>query len=345
MSSAPDPGWTNQGVPAARAANPAASWKWRLRQSWWLILPIAGLSCLGGFGFLYVGLRARRAAWWIPGIVYTLLGWTSFILVGEVGETVTDWATGGVLAIWVTSIVHAFIINPSWLRWRAGYRPWYAEQHGAYPPGALAPPPGAPAPSSYPPQGGWSAPPGQVFPPTAAYQPVSPPYSPSTTAQPPVSPGHPPATTAYPPVSPAYPPTTAAPLPDYPPPLPDYPPPLPGYPPPLPDYPSPLAEYPPPLPRQQSGGLTADHGGGFGSLDVNTARWEEFAALPGFDPGRARQVVDARDRRGGFGGLAEFTAAANLAPHEYARLRDRLTCTPPGGHRPGHPPSGRVLDV
>ncbi|WP_161594997.1 helix-hairpin-helix domain-containing protein [Verrucosispora sp. SN26_14.1] len=304
MSTAPDPAWTQQGVPAARAANPAASWKWRVLHSWWLLLPIVGMSCLGGFGFLFVGLKARRAAWWVSGIAYLVLGWTAFILVGELGETVTDWAVGGVLAIWMTSIVHALVINPSWLRWRAGYRPWYAEPGGPYPPVALAPPPGAPG-TSYPPQTGWTPPPRQAFPPTTAYPPV-------TGAQPP----------AYPP----------APLSS-------------DFPPPLPDYPSALSEYPPPLPSQQSGATTVDHGGAPGSLDVNSARWEEFAVLPGFDPGRARQVVDARDRRGGFGGLAEFTAAANLAPHEYARLRDRLTCTPPGGHRPGYPPSGRVLDV
>ncbi|MFI7026067.1 ComEA family DNA-binding protein [Micromonospora sp. NPDC049900] len=325
MSTAPDPGWAHKGVPTAQAANPAASWKWRMLHSWWLLLPIVGMSCLGGFGFLFVGLKARRAAWWISGIAYLVLGWTAFILVGELGETVTDWAVGGVLAIWVTSIVHALVINPAWLRWRAGFRPWYAEQQGAYPPGTLAPPPGAPAPTAYPPQGGWSAPPGQVFPPTAAYQPVSPPYAPSTATQPPVSPAYPPVTAAQPSL--------------------ELPPPLPDYPPPLPDHPSPLADHPPPLPGQRSGATTVDHGGVPGPLDVNTAGWEEFAALPGFDPGRARQVVDARDRRGGFGGLAEFTAAAHLAPHEYARLRDRLTCTPPGGHRPGYPPSGRVLDV
>ncbi|PZG19446.1 hypothetical protein C1I95_11655 [Micromonospora craterilacus] len=82
-----------------------------------------------------------------------------------------------------------------------------------------------------------------------------------------------------------------------------------------------------------------------GPLDVNAARLDDLAALPGFDPQRARYVLAERDRRGGFGSLPEFVAAANLAPHEYARLRDGLVCTPPAGPPPGRPPQGRVLDV
>jgi DNA uptake protein ComE-like DNA-binding protein len=84
-----------------------------------------------------------------------------------------------------------------------------------------------------------------------------------------------------------------------------------------------------------------------GSVDVNRAGLDEVAALPGFDAARARQVLAERDARRGFGSVAEFAAAANLAPHEYARLRDVLVCTPPGAPGPhdGQPPQGRVLDV
>ncbi|PZG14687.1 hypothetical protein C1I95_21120, partial [Micromonospora craterilacus] len=85
------------------------------------------MSCLGGIGFVFVGLRAKRPAWWIPGIVYTLVGWTAFILVGESDPGTKEWATGAVLAIWMATIVHAVLINSAWLRWRAGYRPWHAQ--------------------------------------------------------------------------------------------------------------------------------------------------------------------------------------------------------------------------
>ena len=279
MSSAPEPGWPHPPAghpsaghpPVGQSPPPAASFGWRLKHSWWLLLPVLGLSCLGGVGFLYVGLRARRPAWWIAGIGYLLVGWTAFILTGEADRDspLADWMAGLVLVVWITGIVHAFMINSSWLRWRAGYRPWYAEQPpggpgGAYPPGTLAPPPG--------------------LTPAAPPAPLNPP--------------------PYPPTQPAY-------------------------------FGSGPAAAPVPAP-----------GAGTGApLDVNAARLDDLAVLPGFDPQRARQVLTERDRRGGFGSLSEFTAAAGLAPHEYARLRDRLVCTPPAPPSVGQPPPGRVLDV
>ncbi len=332
MSNAPDPGWPHPPaghppVPPSGAgpgaAPPAASLKWRLLHSWWLLLPILGMSCLGGFGFIYVGFRAKRAAWWIAGIAYTLIGWTAFILVGESDTAIKEWATGAVLAIWMATIVHAVLINSSWLRWRAGFRPWHAASPaagsaagGAYPPGTLAPPPGL-SPATPAAQSPNHPPTSPAYPPTPSMQ------SPASPAYPPTSPAYPP---AYPPASPAYPsagpgsdPATAA------------------YPTGAYFGPGPVAA---PVPAQgQPAAASA------GQLDVNAARLDDLAALPGFDPQRARYVLTERDRRGGFGGLPEFAAAANLAPHEYARLRDRLVCTPPTGPAPGQPPQGRVLDV
>ncbi|MEW2381416.1 helix-hairpin-helix domain-containing protein [Micromonospora sp. NPDC047707] len=301
MSSAPDPGW-----PHPPAGPPAASLSWRVLHSWWLLLPILGLSCLGGFGFLYVGLRARRPAWWISGIVYTLVGWAAFLVSGEFeqGSTGNNWAIGTAIAVWAATILHGALINSAWLRWRAGYRPWYAQSAaaapwsgGAYPPGPLAPPPGGP--------GHPVAAPAGPYPPT--YPPAAPAYAPGSPAFPPTAP-------AFPPPSPE--PTMATQPPG-------------GY-----VNPGPVAA---PVPSQ-----AARPGG---PVDVNTARMEEFAALPGFDPQRARHVLDERHRRGGFGSLAEFAATANLAPHEYARLRDVLVCAPPTPPGPGPSPHGRVLDV
>lgn len=307
MSSAPSPGWAPP--PAGPTAGPAVSPRWRLLHSWWLLLPIFGMSCLGGFGFLYVGLRARRAAWWIPGIVYTLLGWTAFVVVGESDEesAVSDWAVGLLLAVWAATILHGALINSAWLRWRAAYRPWYAQQAGAtpwpggaYPTGPLAPPPG-----------------GHPGHPVAA---TSGPY-PSSSPYPPTSPPYPSTSPPYPSTSPGFAPTSPDPTMAAQPPG--------GY-----FGAGPVAAPVPSQPAPPSG-----------PVDVNTARMEEFAALPGFDPQRARHVLDERHRRGGFASLAEFAAVANLAPHEYARLRDVLVCAPPAAPAPGQPPYGRVLDV
>ncbi len=304
MSSAPEPGrWPPlTGHPPPGQPSPAAKFSWRLMHSWWLLLPILGLSCLGGFGFLYVGLRARRPAWWIAGIGYLLIGWTAFVLTGEANSesALSDWMAGLVLAVWAASIVHAFLINSSWLKWRAGHRPWYAEQPpggpgSPYPPGPLAPPPS--------------------LSPTAPEYPSTPPISPAYPSEAPTMP-----------VYPAGDPTFAA-----------YPP--------LPqptDYfgPGPAAG-PVPDQRVDAGPQAANTG----PVEVNSAGPHDLAALPGFDPQRARQVLAERDRRGGFGSLSEFVAAAGLAPHEYARLRDRLVCAPPVPPAPGLPPQGRVLDV
>ena len=238
-----------------------------------------------------MGLRARRPAWWIAGIGYLLVGWTAFALVGEADSesALSDWMAGLVLAVWAASIVHACLINSSWLQWRAGHRPWYAEQ-----------PPGGPG-NPYPP--GTLAPPPSLSPPTPAYP-----------SEAPTMPLHPPGQ----PTSAWYPPTQPT------------------------DYfgPGPAAG---PVPDQPVDAVRSEVN--TGPVEVNTVGLHVLAALPGFDPQRARQVLAERDRRGGFGSLSEFVAAAGLAPHEYARLRDRLVCAPPAPPAPGLPPQGRVLDV
>src|SRR5690606_28849676 len=144
MSSVPSGGPT-PGHPHGGSTRPETQLSWRVRHSWWLLLPLLGCSCLGGFGFLYVGLRAKRPAWWLPGIVYLIVGWTAFIVVGEVEpETIAaDISVGVMLATWVGSIFHACLINPAWLRWRAAHTPWYQR-----PP--LAPPPTWPGPGASP---------------------------------------------------------------------------------------------------------------------------------------------------------------------------------------------------
>ncbi|MET8832771.1 helix-hairpin-helix domain-containing protein [Micromonospora sp. NPDC004540] len=275
MSNTHNGGW----VPAPGAANqvptnPAASRDWRIRQSLWLLLPILGCSCLGGAGLIYVGLRARRAAWWIPGIVYMLVGWAAFAVTGESDQqsALSSVATAVVLASWIANILHACLINPAWLRWRASHTPWYAQ-------------PTAPPPT-------W---PGNPYPPTTA-----PPTIADLTTSAQAYYGAGPAATSVP-QQPAPPVTPPAP-------------------------PSPPATAPRPL-------------------DVNAATFEELAALPGFGTERASRVLAERHHRRGFGSIEDFAMVANLAPHEFAHLRNLLTCTPPPQPPAGYSPHGRVLDV
>ncbi|MGW3609887.1 ComEA family DNA-binding protein [Micromonospora sp. NPDC005163] len=80
-----------------------------------------------------------------------MIGWTSFATVGEADKTRTlsTVATVVLMALWVASIVHGFVINPSWLRWRAGHVPWYARPQAPPPtwPGSQHPPAQAGPPS------------------------------------------------------------------------------------------------------------------------------------------------------------------------------------------------------
>ncbi|MFF5181862.1 ComEA family DNA-binding protein [Micromonospora sp. NPDC000316] len=279
MSNVPDGAWAAPPPPT----NPGASLWWRILHSWWLLLPLVGMGCLGGAGFLYVGLRARRASWWIPGIVYTAVSVAAFAFLDGSGKrtTVGGWAAGTLLAMWVASIFHACLINSAWLRWQANHVPWYAQQ--------AAPPPV------------WTGGP----------------YTPAPTGPP-----------SYPPTS--APPAVAGMLPN------------PG------TYfgPGPAAAQQ--QPQATTPQLSAPEASPPSAIDVNAATSEQLAALPHFHPDRVHQVMTERQARQGFGSVEEFAAAANLAPHEFARIRALLTCAPPHLGSPGQSPPlpyGRVLDV
>jgi hypothetical protein len=81
-------------------------------------------------------------------------------------------------------------------------------------------------------------------------------------------------------------------------------------------------------------------------LDLNSITVEQLASLPGLSQRVARRIVREREARGGYLAVADIVDVGGLAPHEYARVRDRLTCAP---RRSPDPPMtgsvGRVVDV
>lgn len=117
---------------------------WRLKHSVW---PWGFLCC--GFAtwivFLYIGLRAKRRAWVIAGIVY-LVVFAILVAAMQMADdglsTTTTTAERGVSYVYalfyVVSLVHLFVVNTSWLRWRA------ADELGAIVPGSGTPPPSGP---------------------------------------------------------------------------------------------------------------------------------------------------------------------------------------------------------
>ncbi|HEV7708744.1 MAG TPA: helix-hairpin-helix domain-containing protein [Asanoa sp.] len=85
-------------------------------------------------------------------------------------------------------------------------------------------------------------------------------------------------------------------------------------------------------------------------LDLNAASAEQLAALPHFDPARARLAVAERTRRGGFTDVYAFSDALRLQPHEYIRIFPHVVVNPPAPAPP--PPTqgdsglpGRIVDV
>ena len=98
-----------------------------------------------------------------PASATWLLGWAASRR-RRVDEqsTSSDWAMGVIMAIWVGSILHACLINSSWLQWRARHVPWYAQPTappptwpgGAYPPAPAVPSPYLPT-SAPPPSRTW----------------------------------------------------------------------------------------------------------------------------------------------------------------------------------------------
>ncbi|GIF63515.1 hypothetical protein Ais01nite_15500 [Asanoa ishikariensis] len=152
MSTAFDPG-------------PARKLSWRVLHSLWLLLPVAGFGCLGSSALIFLGIRMKRRSLWIAGIGYFVVSTALFIVIGESEQdtALSNWAVGLWLATWLVVILHAFSVNPSWLRFKATYVPWHATP--------LAPPPGYPAAPGYPATPGYPSGPGY---PAAAGHPAPP---------------------------------------------------------------------------------------------------------------------------------------------------------------------------
>ncbi len=124
MSTVPD-GYPPQ--PPRAGTHPARKLSWRILHSLWLAVPILGFGCLSSTALIYVGVRAGRRSWWVPGVGYLVASSAAFALLGESQESTSreDWAGGLYLATWLACIVHACLINSQWLRWKATHVPWY----------------------------------------------------------------------------------------------------------------------------------------------------------------------------------------------------------------------------
>ncbi|WP_203231039.1 ComEA family DNA-binding protein [Nocardioides caldifontis] len=129
---------------------------WRFRHSLWLLAPLLGCGAFSFVGFLYCAIRVGTRRWWLIATFWTVASlavWTMAIVQGEVGRDGPYDDIGAVLLIvvYLGAIVHGFIVNRDYLRWRATSRPWYSHaapvaapvttQLPTAPPAPLAPPP------------------------------------------------------------------------------------------------------------------------------------------------------------------------------------------------------------
>lgn len=88
-----------------------------LAMSSWLLLVFGGLGYVSWIGFLIIGVVARRAHWLIAAGVY-LVAMVLALLAQVLGWPVSV----SMSVIWGISVLHAVLVNSSWLRYIWGRR-------------------------------------------------------------------------------------------------------------------------------------------------------------------------------------------------------------------------------
>lgn len=65
-----------------------------------------------------------------------------------------------------------------------------------------------------------------------------------------------------------------------------------------------------------------------GSVDLNTAGLSELDQLPGIGPVRAQQIIELRERRGGFRHIGELKEVSGIGDRTLEKLRPYLSLSP-----------------
>jgi hypothetical protein len=124
---------------------------WRMRHSAWVLISILSVGMLAWIGFLYVGLRMRKARLLVLAGIYfgAMIAWgtaSTYIDTGTKGNPVHSTPATilsiSLMVLWGGSILLSILNNRSWLRWLAHAVPkaWYAGKSYGAPLGTPTPP-------------------------------------------------------------------------------------------------------------------------------------------------------------------------------------------------------------
>lgn len=118
--------------------------RWRFRNSLWTLAAFLGCGMFTWISFGYIGFKARNRVWQACAVCYALAFAGLMVAMEFSGpsddevaagavrtpteQAVQNWVAGAIVAIWVGGMVHAMLVRPRWLVWRAHHSGAWWEQ-------------------------------------------------------------------------------------------------------------------------------------------------------------------------------------------------------------------------
>lgn len=89
--------------------------KWRILNSWWILLSFIGLA---GAGLIYAGKKARKTSWVVAGLIYLLVIGVDLAspAIPAIRDSVIYELCGWILIVgYIAGIIHSFLIRSKYL--------------------------------------------------------------------------------------------------------------------------------------------------------------------------------------------------------------------------------------
>lgn len=116
---------------------------WRIRHSSWILFSILSAGLFTSVGFIIIAAKSKKRHLIIASVgwgIFTIALLTSFSMIDSgtkenpVKSLASDVQSAVVFFGWIGGMVHSFVVNRSWLKWRAGHvkgMPWYGQVNPA----------------------------------------------------------------------------------------------------------------------------------------------------------------------------------------------------------------------